>query len=209
MSVTSARAFLAVCGGVFIGCVGWLCIGLQRLNFNYRQLSSDMVAPAAIGLISGAFLLVALFMFSRFMEATIERRNGARANARAGTTLVVRRVLRPPKSIDLADIEQIVLIPNLVLPSRTGPSSVLRVVVRMRSGSVFAFTPRNANIRNMFTDAGIEAEVDDDVLTPDSASHRYPGSAGLGERAAALLGPAAILVGVAVLVWVIWEASHL
>src|SRR5690625_5223776 len=126
MSVTSARAFLAVCGDAFIGCVDWLCIGLIQLTSKHRRLPSDMVPPAPFGLISGASPLVALFMVSRFMEATIERRNGARANARAGTTLVVRRVLRPPKSIDLADIEQIVLIPNLVLPTRTGPSSVLR-----------------------------------------------------------------------------------
>lgn len=209
MSVASARAFLAIWGVVLICSVVWFIVGLSHLNFDFRQMSAGMVVPAVAVVVSAVFILSALLLFGHFCEATIEYRAGSESGADADAVLVIRWVLGSQRSIRRADVRQIVVIPHLALPSRSGSATVLRAIVTTDDGSRWAFTPRNADIATRLTEAGFTVEVDDEALTPSSAFRRYPGSIGSGERVASHLTTGAVIIGGVVLVWGLWEALHL
>lgn len=195
MSVVAGRVFLAISGVLIVGCAVWFVLAVWATS---TWVTSVAVAPVAIGLIALVALCAGAPLFSRFVEAEVVSPGEA--------AVAIRSVLRPLRILPLADIESAVVLEGLVLPARAAVPAVSRVVIRLRGGSVVAFTPRDERFLRDLRAHGLAVTVDPEPLSPARAARRYPGSVGLGELASGALPWAAIAVGAAAILWVVAEA---
>jgi len=187
MSVIAARAFVGIAAITLLAAVAWLVL----VGAGPHPHLAAVTAPALIALLSATALLVAVPLFSRFVDASIER-----------DALVVRSVLRPRRVLALEDIAEVVVIESLLLPARSA-TSVQRLVVRMRAGGVMAVTVRDAGLGARLRARDVVVSVDSEPLAPGQAARRYPGASSAWERILDVMMWAAVIVPVIVVIWLL------
>ncbi|MBK0420319.1 hypothetical protein JD276_14895 [Leucobacter sp. CSA1] len=192
MSITAGRVFLAITLAMSVACLGWF--GLVR--FSFGTWSSAAVLPGVIGLIAALATVVGALMFARFVEASVH-----------GQTIRLRRVLGRDRTIAVSEVDEVVLLLDLRLPSRTAPSSVTRVVLRRAGGTVAAFTPRGSELVDGLRSLGFRPLVIDEPTTPLRASRSYPGSVGFAELVVEPVLWACVVIPVVVVAWLVWDAA--
>ncbi|MFK4789643.1 hypothetical protein [Microbacterium sp. ZW T5_56] len=199
MSVVVGRIFVAIAAIALLASVGWLWLAAagpdSRRAVTVLPASTVLpaitVLPAVMALLAAVALLVGVPLFGRFGEAAIER-----------DAPVIRSVLRPRRTIALAEVADVLVIESLVLPARTS-KSVRRLVIRTRAGRVVAVTPRDGHVLDQLRALPVSLTVESETLTPAQAARRYPASASLPERTVGAMLWVAVIAPVIVVAWIL------
>ncbi|MCK2024011.1 hypothetical protein KZC52_13815 [Microbacterium sp. kSW2-24] len=183
VSVLAGRVFLAITGAV---CVA----ALVGAGVAWRSTGSDaggLGILLAIGGIAAVLWVVGAVLTVPFVEATVDAHG-----------LVIRRVWGRRRVVEIADVDEVVVLADLILPSRVATAPKPRVVLRREGAVVATFTPRDAAVVADLARCGWAPVTIADPLTPSEATRRYPGSVGRGERFSHVLPLGAVVVGAAV-----------
>lgn len=190
MSVRAGRWFLLMAAAAFLVGLAWFAL-VEAAAGPWAQGS---VGGAVLALLGAVSFAVGAVLFGRFVEAGVEE---------AG--LVVRSVRRRERIIPLAIIDEVVVVERLLLPTRMGPGTAARVVLRRDGDTIAAFTPHGLAVVDALRSAGCRVTLISEPLTPLRVRRRYRSGASLGEVVVAGAPLFAIIVAALVLLWVVTE----
>ncbi|PPF44880.1 hypothetical protein C5B85_09100 [Pseudoclavibacter sp. AY1F1] len=190
MSVRAGRWFLVLSAVAFLVGLAWFAL-VEAAAGPWAQGSAGGAVLALLGAVA---LAVGAVLFGRFVEARVEE-----------TGLVIRSVRRRQRVIPLAVIDEVVVVERLMLPTRIGPGTAARVVVRRDGDTIAAFTPHGRVVVDALRSAGCRVTLVSEPLSPLQVRRRYRGGASIGEVLVAGAPLFAILVGALVLLWVLTE----
>ncbi|MGO3152510.1 MAG: hypothetical protein ACTIJJ_07815 [Galactobacter sp.] len=189
MSIFAARIFLAVTFLVAVACAAWFVIVWSEVG----PWSDASVWPAVICVVACVMLVVALMFFPRFVEATADDQ-----------AVSIRRVLGPRRQVRFADLDEVVVLKRLLLPSRgTSASTTVRILLRQDGRTVASFSPRGSGLVSSLENHGPEPLVIHEPLTPSQARRRWRGAVNSAELLSVAGMWAAVVVPIAVVLWVI------
>ncbi|WP_293788058.1 hypothetical protein [uncultured Aeromicrobium sp.] len=192
MSITSGRVYLALTGALSMVGAAWFGLSWCRAG----HWSGANMLPAVLGFVAIVALAAAALLFARFTEVLVDRR-----------AITVRRVLLPQQVVPVSEIDEVVMLQSLVLPSRTLPNSTPRVVLRREGRTIAAFTPRDAGVMRAVESLKVATSVIPTALTPLQAHRRVKGSVSFVELMTVPLAWLAVLVPVLVVVVVLVDAA--
>ncbi|WP_424464407.1 hypothetical protein [Pseudoclavibacter helvolus] len=190
MSVRAGRWFLVGATAALVVGLAWFAL-VEAAAGPWARASAGGAVVAILGAVA---LAVGSVFFGRFVEARVE-----------GASLVLRSIVRRARVIPLADIDQVVVVERLLLPTRTGPGTAARVIVRRGDVTVAAFSPHEVGVVDALRSAGCRVTLVSEPLTPMRVLRRFRGGASVGEVLVAAAPVIAIVVGALVLLWVLVE----
>lgn len=190
MSVRAGRWFLFMAAAAFLVGLAWFAL-VEAAAGPWAQGS---VGGAVLALLGAVSFTVGAVLFGRFVEAGVEE---------AG--LVVKSVRRRERIIPLAVIDEVVVVERLLLPTRMGPGTAARVVLRRDGDTIAAFSPHGLGVVDALRSAGCRVTLISEPLTPMRVRRRYRSGASLGEVVVAGAPLFAIIVAALVLLWGVTE----
>ncbi|MGO1317890.1 MAG: hypothetical protein ACTMIR_12765 [Cellulomonadaceae bacterium] len=192
MSIATGRVVLAVLCAGWLVCVVW-CVSAWLQRGSWSDVSA---LAAAVGVVAAIGMGAAALLFARFVDADAD-----------GEEITVRRVLGPQRVIRVSQVDEVVVLQALHLPARHGSSASPRVVLRGGGRTIAGFTPRSATLLERLVAQGLAVTVLATPMTPVQAHRRYRGSVSLAEVLTVPVLWAAVLVPVAVVLWVVGDAA--
>ncbi|GGA75283.1 hypothetical protein GCM10011490_27560 [Pseudoclavibacter endophyticus] len=202
MSVVAGRVLIVLSGLLLLLGAIWTAAGFHAAGWTFRGFPQDGFFGATMGfalallVLGGVVLVVSVPLVGMYVEADM-RADG----------VVLRRVFGRPLSIPVGAIDEIVLLTNLRVPSRSGPVRTPRVILRGGERTLAAYTPRTRfGVAQYLEPLGVEPTVVTDALTPEAAHRLCRGSVSLMERLLTPLALGAVVVGFIALVWVLVTA---
>lgn len=190
MSVRAGRWFLAMSAVAVLVGLAWFAL-VEAAAGPWAQGS---VGGAVLALLGAVALAVGAVLFGRFVDVRVEE-----------TALVIRSVRRRRRVIPLAVIDEVVVVERLLLPTRMGPGTAARVILRRGGDTIAAFTPHGVGVVDALRSAGCRVTPISEPLSPLQVRRRYRSGASIGEVLVAGAPLLAILVGALVLLWVLTE----
>ncbi|VXC22152.1 hypothetical protein [Pseudoclavibacter sp. 8L] len=190
MSVRAGRWFLVIAAAALLVGLSWFVL-VEAAAGPWAQGS---VGGAVLALLGAVAFAVGAVFFGRFVEARVEK-----------TDLVISSVRRRERVIPLAVIDEVVVVERLLLPTRMGPGSAARVILRGGGGTIAAFTPHGLGVVDALRSAGCRVTLISEPLSPMLVRRRYRGGASPGEVLVAGAPLVAIIVAALVLLWVLTE----
>jgi len=190
-AVTGVRVFLVVALAVAVACVVWLLVAWE-LSGSWAPMT---ILPAVIGAVALLALGVGSALSSRFADAAV-----------TSDAVSIRPAVGRSRTVPMTDIDEVVVLRSLLLPTRVASTPPQRVVLRSQGRTVAGFTPRDAELVRQLAAGGLSPEVVATPLTPLQAHRRYPGSVSVAERGAVPALWALVLLPLVVAVVVMWDA---
>ncbi|MBS3178367.1 MULTISPECIES: hypothetical protein [unclassified Pseudoclavibacter] len=190
MSVRAGRWFLVVAAVAFIAGLAWFAL-VEAVAGSWAKGSTGGAVLALLGAVA---LSAGAVLFGRFVEARVE-----------GAGLVIRSVRRRERVIPVDVIDEVVVVERLLLPTRTGPGTAARVILRRRDDTIAAFTPHGLRVVDALLAAGCSVTRISEPLSPMRVRRRYRGGASVGEVLVAGAPAFAIVVAALVLLWALTE----
>ncbi|PPF34965.1 hypothetical protein [Pseudoclavibacter sp. AY1H1] len=190
MSVRAGRWFLVVAAAALLVGLAWFAL-VEAAAGPWAQGS---VGGAVLAILGAVAFAVGGVLFGRFVEARVEK-----------TGLVINAVRRRGRVIPLAVIDEVVVVERLLLPTRMGPGSAARVILRGGGDTIAAFTPHGLGVVDALRSAGCRVTLVSEPLSPVLVRRRYRGGASFGEVLVAGAPLFAIVVAALVLLWVLTE----
>ena len=189
MSILAARVAMAMLAAAVLGAAGW---ALGILATAHEPWPPQTALPAVLGVTALVLLLATVALTGRFGEVTTN-----------GDTLTIRRVLRPRTIVPLRDVDDVVVLTALNLPSRIATAPATRVVIRRGSHTIAAVTPRDDAVVRELAGRGVPVTYVADGMGPLRAHRRHPGSVSLPEMLLAPVGWVLVAIGVLAICWLL------